>query len=102
MNRNWQFFKARNFDLNIFNVGNRVWNQGVIDISDVSTTETSLQKYKQNRGKENLGRGSSELKHKVLEEDYKGDRNPHAPASTWVKRVTESMMKQRHKLEYER
>lgn len=27
-------------------------------------------------------------------------REPETPASTWVKRVTESMIKQRHKLKY--
>lgn len=44
--------KARNYDLNTSNVGNRAGPQAVIDISDVSTTETSSQKYKQNSQRE--------------------------------------------------
>lgn len=48
--------KARNYDLNTSNAGNRVWPQAVIDISDVSTTETSLQKYKQNSQREKKSR----------------------------------------------
>lgn len=61
-------FKARNYDLNTSNVGNRVWPQAVIDISDVSTTETSLQKYKQNsqREKKKLGGGGMVNKNRGL------------------------------------
>lgn len=47
LDRNWWFYEARNYYFNTFNVGNRAWPQAVIDTSDVSTTETSPQKYKQ-------------------------------------------------------
>lgn len=72
-------------------MGNRVWPQAVIDTSDASTTETSLQKYKQNsQRKKRQNLGGRKIMNKTTEffkKIIKQLESPRAIANTWVKRV---------------
>lgn len=88
-------------------MGNRAWPQAVIDISNVSTTETSPQKYKQNSQREkkkNLGGGEIIVNKNTefFKNIIRQPESPSATASTWVKRFTDTRMKQRRKLKCKR